>query len=166
MARFAASEATAARAFHGARQAVELGRDAYQRSAPLAWALRAALETLRLPLATAMLGNVMMEVPRIALFCSRADAFELLFPAIFPGGPVFREPMIGAIQRLCPADSHWRALRLHAAVAANLAWAGEDAAAFVACVPAGRARDRLQRYRERGVQFPPREFFWRDAATS
>lgn len=160
VARFATSESTAGRAFHGARKAAELGKDAYRRSAPLAWALRAALETGRVQLASAMLENALAEVPQIALFCSRADAFELLFPAIFPGGATFRDPVIALIRSTCPVDSHWRAGRLHASIAANLAWVGEDADAFVASLPAGRARVRLERFRARGLSYPPREFFW------
>lgn len=160
VARFASGD-LALRAFEGARQAAAKGKDAYQRSAPLAWPIRAAIETRRLPLARSMFDAALNELPKISLYCTRADSIELVFPAAFPAGPDFRQPLLAQLQELCPVTSHWKCARLAVLVAGQLASEDQDAAqAFADALPACKARERILRELAGGVFYAPRPFFW------
>jgi hypothetical protein len=151
----------AVRAFESARRAAAVGKDAYQRSAPLAWPIRAAIETQRLPLARTMFETALGELPKIGRYCTRADAIELLFPAAFPAGPDFRRPLLAQLLELCPATSHWKCGRLSVLIARQLASEDADAAeTFANALPACKARDRIVRGLAEGVSCAPRPFFW------
>ena len=148
----------ALRGFESARWAAAGGKDAYQRSAPLAWPIRAAIETQRLPLARTMFETALGELPKISRYCTRADAIELLFPAAFPAGQDFRRPLLVDLPELCPATSHWKCGRLCVLIARQLAWEDCDAAlAFADALPACKTRDRLLRMLAGGDSRP---FFW------
>lgn len=151
----------ARQAFDGARAAAAAGKDSYRKSAPLAWPIRAAVETQRLGLAKELFGIALSELPKVHLYCSRASAIELVLPAAFPAGPGLRAPLLALLPELCPVTSHWRSGRLHIAIAAMLA--SEDAAAAMAfgeALPPCKTRDRILRDLAGGMAWGPRAFFW------
>jgi hypothetical protein len=161
VARYAADELMAKRAFDGARAAAAKGKDAYQKAALLAWPIRAAVETQRGDLAKAMFDEALKVLQRIALFTSRADAIELIYAAAFPCGAGLRDRLVALLPELCPVTVHWRAARMHETIA--LVMATQDAAAaqaFVEGWPACKTRDRVLRRLARGQQQLPRSFYW------
>lgn len=160
VARCAPAEASA-RLLAEASTSSAVCHDSYQQAAVLAWPLRAAIETKQQQAARAMLQSALGRLPQIELYCSRAEAFALIFPAAFPGGPAFSQPLLDALPGLCPPDVHWRTARLYRLVAGTIASQNATAAdAFAAAMPHGKARSRVLRDRARGDAWPPRAFFW------
>lgn len=143
-----------------ARSAAKLGKDAFQRSAVLAWPLSAALLTGETALAEAIFADALDGLRGIDLHASRAEACDLVFQAAAPGGASLWRPLVAALPELCPPDAHWRCARLFRSVAGVLADIdGGVARRFVDTMPAGKARDRCHSDRAKGVKHPPRRYF-------
>jgi hypothetical protein len=137
------------------------GKDSYCQAAVLAWPIRAAIERGYEDLAAPMLAGARITLPRIELFCSRAEACSLLFQAAFEGPRHLWEPLLDEILSLCPPGSHWRAARLYRTIGAILADRdGHAARLFIESIPPGKAQSHCLRDFENGVRRPPRPFFW------
>lgn len=148
-------------AFELSSAAARDGKDSYQRAAVLAWPIRAALETGDETRAEALLAVARRELPRIELYCSRAEAIDLLFQSAFYGPQRLWGPLLDDLAALCPPDSHWRSARVHRSVTAILqGWDGNAARKFVEAMAGSRAQQRCRRDLDRGTHMLPRPFFW------
>lgn len=143
-----------------ARDTAKAGRDAYQRSAVLAWPIRAAVETGRLDAARQMLADGMALLPKVRPAGSRAEAGGLLLEAAFPGGRELWEPVLAAIEAHCRPGDDWRSGRLYRSLAHIVSREDPDAAKrLVEALPEGKTRDRAVRELAGGVTAEPRAFF-------
>ena len=150
-----------AKAFAASRAAARRGKDTYQQAAVLAWPLRAAIELGEEKLAEAIFVDASALLPAINNFSSRAQAFDLVFQAAFPGGAKLWRPLLDALPRLCPADSHWRAARMHREIVWILARDHINLARDLAeALPEGRTRRQALRDLANGVKSAPRMFFF------
>jgi hypothetical protein len=160
IARFAPSP-LAQQAFAKATEAARAGKDSYQRSAVLAWPIRAALEIGDPNRPSRLLSDAWRELPQIELHGSRAEAIGLLLHAVLPASARLWHPLIDALPSLCPPDAHWRAARLYRNAAAMLRhFDGHTARLFVDAIPAGKVRERCRRDDEAGRKLLPRQFFY------
>jgi hypothetical protein len=133
--------------------------DAYRRTAVLAWPIRAAIERGRIELATAYLRTALDQVPSVEPLASRAYALHLLWPAVFPAGPVLREPVWQAVVAHCPADRSWRTTPLYRQIAATLrSESAAEADRVLAVLPRGKTRNKLEG-KLREERQTPRGFF-------
>ena len=144
-----------------ARETARAGRDAYQRSAVLAWLIRAAIETGHSDAAQAILADAIALLAKVKPAPSRAEAAGLLFEAAFPGGAKLWRPLLAAIERHAPPGDDWKAGRTYRALSHIVANEDKDAARrLVEALPAGKTRDRAEKELADGTTAPPRAFFW------
>lgn len=159
VARFAADD-VGETALADAREIAKAGRDAYQKSAVLAWPIRAAVETGRIAVACGMLDSALVLLPKVKPAASRAEAGGLLLEAAFPGGPDLWRPVLLAIESHCQPGNDWRAQRLYRSLAQIIL--GEDAVAarrLVSALPDGKTKLRAEKELAAGVVIAPRAFF-------
>ncbi|MDX2155099.1 MAG: hypothetical protein SFW09_01205 [Hyphomicrobiaceae bacterium] len=143
-----------------ARATARAGRDAYQRSAVLAWPIRAAIETANGAAAAMMLAEACALLPKVRPAASRAEAAGLLLEAAFPGGRGLWEPILAVIEAHCPPGNDWRTWRLYRTLAHIVAVEDPEAARrLVAAIPPGKARDRAEKELANGAIVSPRAFF-------
>lgn len=147
-------------ALNEARDTAKAGRDAYQRSAVLAWPIRAAVETGRLEAAQSMLASGLLLLAKVKPAGSRAEAGGLLLEAAFPGGRALWEPALQAIETHCHPGDDWRAGRLYRTLAHIVANVDREAAnQLVAALPEGKTKARAETELAEGVTAEPRAFF-------
>lgn len=159
VARFAPAD-IAAPALAEARGTAKAGRDAYQRSAVLAWPIRAAVDTGNHAAAGAMLADAMTLLPKVRPAASRAEAGGLLLEAAFPGGAGLWRPVLAAIEKHAPPEDDWKAGRTYRALAHIVVTVDAEAARrLVAALPLGKTRDRAEKELADGVTAEPRSFF-------
>jgi hypothetical protein len=159
VARFAPPD-LAAKALDEARATAKAGRDAYQRSAVLAWPVRAAIETGDTRRADEMLADAVALLPKVRQAASRVEAGSLLLEAAFPGGPTLWQPALSAIEAHCPPDADRRIARIYRLMSHVVATADREATQRLAeAIPAGRDRDRALQELKAGTQAAPRAFF-------
>jgi len=143
-----------------ARDTAKAGRDAYQRSAVLAWPIRAAIETERLDAARQMLTSGLALLPKVRPAGSRAEAGGLLLEAAFPGGHSLWKPALTAIEQHCPPGDDWRSGRLYRSLAHIVSREDPKAARrLVDALPKGKTRTRAEKELLEGVTAEPRPFF-------
>lgn len=159
VARFAPAD-LAAPALEEARGTAKAGRDAYQRSAVLAWPIRAAVDTGNQAAAGAMLADAMTLLPKVRPAASRAEAGGLLLEAAFPGGAGLWRPVLATIEKHAPPENDWKAGRTYRALAHIVVTVDAEAARrLVAALPLGKTRDRAEKELADGVTAEPRSFF-------
>lgn len=159
VARFAKDD-IGATALAEAGDTAKAGRDAYQRSAVLAWPIRAAIETGRLDTAQKMLASGVALLPKVRPPGSRAEAGGLLLEAAFPGGRSLWQPVLAAIEKHCKPGDDWRAGRLYRSLAHIVSREDPDAARrLVEALPEGKTRARAEKELAAGVTAEPRAFF-------
>ena len=160
VARFAPPE-IASVAIREACETAKAGRDAYQRSAVLAWPLRAAIETENVKAAKAIVSDAIALLPKVRPSPSRAEAAGLLFEAAFPGGELLWRPLLAAIETHAPPDNDWKAGRTYRTLSHILGDVDKAAAnRLVAVLPPGKTKDRAEKELAEGLIAPPRPFFW------
>lgn len=143
-----------------ARSTARAGRDAYQRSAVLAWPIRAALQSGDVAAARAMIEDAIGLLPKARPLASRAEAGGLLLEAAFPGGRDIWGPVLAAIEKHAPPGEDWRAGRVYRSIAHIVATEDAEAARrLVSALPEGKTRDRAEKELADGVRAKPREFF-------
>jgi hypothetical protein len=155
-----AKDGTGETALAEARDVAKAGRDAYQKSAVLAWPIRAAIETGHRDAALAMVTSAVALLPKVRPAASRAEAGGLLLEAAFPGGRELWLPVLQAIEAHCQPGNDWRAQRLYRSLSQIVV--GEDADAaqrLVDALPEGRTKDRARQELAAGVTLTPRDFF-------
>jgi len=143
-----------------AHDTAKAGRDAYQKSAVLAWPIRAAIETGRADVARKMIDSALALLPKVRPAASRAEAGGLLLEAAFPGGAKVWRPVLDAIETHCQPGNDWRAQRLYRSLAQMVL--REDTAAatrLVAALPGGKTKSRAEKELAEGVTIAPRVFF-------
>ena len=150
-----AAEPLASKAFKQARAAAAAGLDAYQRSAVLAFAIRAALDRSNESIAEEMLADALTEVPDIEPIASRAEALRLLWGTVAaPGHRTMRETIIKAACRHVHPDRSWRSRRLYRDICATIAWDRPDLAnQLIRTLPEGKTRAFLERRRAQGERW-------------
>jgi len=147
-------------AFAEARDISKAGRDAYQKSAVLAWPVRAAIETGRIAQARELLQSGIALLAKVKPVGSRAEAGGLLLEAAFPGGRPLWEPVLLAIEKHCQPTTDWRTQRLYRSLARIVLAEDADAAArLVAALPRGKTRVRAEKELAEGVAVEARSFF-------
>lgn len=159
VARFA-PEPIAQEAFDLALANAAKGHDTFQRTAVLAWPLRAAIETGRWDLARSIARTAVEAIPGIANFHSRAETCDLIFQSALAGPREIWEPVLIAIQTHCPTEGPWRSARLYRYVTGLLAAFDKTLAeAFVDRIPAGKTRERCLKDLSNGLSYTPRSFY-------
>lgn len=159
VARFAPDD-TGETALTEAEDTAKAGRDAYQRSAVLAWPIRAAIETGRLEAAHRMIARGVALLPKVRPAGSRAEAGGLLLEAAFPGGDAMWRPVLEAIETHCPPGNDWRAGRLYRSLAHIVVTEDPQAARrLVEALPEGKTRDRAEKELADNVTSEARPFF-------
>lgn len=159
VARFAPDD-IAAEALEEARETAKAGRDAYQKTAVLAWPLRAAVEIKNGKVAKAIANDAIAMLPRVKPSPSRAEAGGLLFEAAYPEGKTGWKPLLDAIEKHAPPENDWKAGRTYRALAHILA--KDDMAAarrLIAALPPGKTKERAEKELDDGVTAEPRAFF-------
>ncbi|MGD9806491.1 MAG: hypothetical protein AB7E81_24525 [Hyphomicrobiaceae bacterium] len=147
-------------ALEEARSISKAGRDAYQKSAVLAWPIRAAVETGRTEDAAALMEAGVALLPKVKPMGSRAEAGGLLLEAAYPGGPKLWKPVLAAIENHCQPGSDWRAGRLYRSLAQIVMRDDADAAKrLVNALPKGKTKDRAEKELTAGVTAQARSFF-------
>ncbi|MGE0767856.1 MAG: hypothetical protein AB7L90_15440 [Hyphomicrobiaceae bacterium] len=143
-----------------ARETAKAGRDAYHKSAVLAWPIRAAVETGRLDAARAMLDMGLALLPKVRPPASRAEAGGLLLEAAFPAGRKIWEPVLRAIEDHCRPGNDWRSQRLYRSLSQIVSLEDMDAARrLIAALPDGKTKSRAEKELAEGVTMTPRAFF-------
>lgn len=159
-ARFA-PDSLADTAFKEAVAAAGEGDDAYQRTAVLAWPIRAAIESRRPTVAKQMLLGALRQVPSVDPLASRASALSLLWQAAYPGGRILRDMIWETVVETCRPDTHWRVQSLYREIAAMLrSGSGRDADKVIEALPPGKTRTKLENAKARSEIQEPRLFFW------
>jgi len=160
VARFAPPE-LAGMALDEARATAKGGRDSYQRSAVLAWPVRAAIETGDTRRAHDMLADAIVLLPKVRQPASRVEAGSLLLEAAFPGGRMLWQPALAAIEAHCAPDADRRIGRMYRQLALLVATEDREAAERLAgALPEGRERARAFQELETGSSAVPRSFFF------
>ncbi|MGE0698166.1 MAG: hypothetical protein AB7O57_03645 [Hyphomicrobiaceae bacterium] len=159
VARFAPAE-LAAVALAEARATAKSGRDAYQRTAIMAWPVRAAIETGADDMAALMLADALALLSKVKPPASRTEAAALLLEAAFPGGRRLWEPVLATLEAHCPPGNDIRAARTYRMLSQLVATEDLDAARrLVAVIPPGKARERAEKELADGAKAQPRAFF-------
>ena len=143
------------------REAAQRTDDTYKQAAVLAWPLRAAIETSQHQLATGILSDANLLLPKVEPLSSRASAAELLLNAVAPANPSICAPLLISIAACCPAHEHWRAKRLHQTVLDFLvSLDGEGSERVAGTSPFSEDLDRTSGRSAPGTKFKARPFFW------
>ena len=144
-----------------ALKAADSCEDPFQQVGSACWPLRALIELRRDTEAERVWRGLLLKAGTVEPMASRAEAWLLLWQAVFPAGSQARDAAWTAILSSCPPDSHWRASRLYRTVLAQAASIDQPAAATMCTtMPAGRTRDKAITDRKRGLSHGARDFFW------
>lgn len=154
VARYAVGK-TSEKAISESRLAASRAQDTFQKTAVLAWPIRAAIESSQERLACEMVADAVVLLPKVDPPASRAEAANLLLNATYAANKELWVPLLVAISECCPANSHWRAKRLHQSVREFLATVSEhDVEELAETFQVDHAHS------DAPNTFTPRVFFW------
>lgn len=160
VARFAPDDRVETIANEGLR-AAEKASDDYQRVTAACWPIRALLERELPRAAGAAVKRWRDEARQIEHVSARAEAFQLLLEAAFPGSPSLWTPIVERLLGVRPAGQVWR---VHRAMwhSIMLVHGRSPALAekFAAGVNEPKVRERIAREIAVGRAYEARAFFW------
>ena len=152
-----APDKDSAQAFREARAAAAEASDDYRRTAVLAGTIAAAHARGERALAHRILQEALGRIPRVEPANSRAYALHRIWEAAFACDEQMRHEVIDCALAHCDPNRGWRTERLYRDMVEMLAWDRPDrAAALIAAMRPGKAKDRVARRRARGERRPPR----------